>query len=280
MHFIAILLAYSLERTVTLSRNLHWRRIVLRWQQWQTKQTQIKASSDGQRQIANWRQHLVGEVVWAILPALIIGFSIALLDNFFVSFVVGVLALLATMQCGAARRAYKRYLSAASQGDSAACAEHLRQLRRAAGRNDTTSVHGALLWVHLRYYFAPLFYYAIFGLLGVLLYATLRDMRHPRSAAWTQLQWWVHWLPTRVMTFGFLMVGNFSKALPVWLSSIGNTPQNNFQALLKVADAAEELAPKHDDDVTSTALTSVALVKRNMLFFIVLLAILTIVGWL
>lgn len=280
MHFIAILLAYSLERTLTLSRNLHWRRIVLRWQQWQTKQTQIKASSDSQQQIASWRQHLLGEVVWAVLPALIISFVVLLIDSFLLTFVLGVLALLASMQCGAARSAYKGYLSAASQGDTSACADALRQLRRAAGRNDTASVDSVLLWIHLRFYFAPLFYYALFGIFGVLVYATLRDMRHPRNAAWSKLQWLVHWLPTRVMTFGFLMVGNFSKALPVWLSSVGNTPQNNFQALLKVANAAEDLTAKHEDDVTSTALTSVALVKRNMLFFIVLLAVLTIVGWL
>ena len=45
MQLLAILLAYSLERSVTLSRNLHWRRIVLRWQQWQTKKTQMGGDS-------------------------------------------------------------------------------------------------------------------------------------------------------------------------------------------------------------------------------------------
>ncbi|RUO56375.1 regulatory signaling modulator protein AmpE [Pseudidiomarina homiensis] len=278
MQLLAILLAYSLERSVTLSRNLHWRRIVLRWQQWQTKQTQM--GGDSQEKISQWRQHLLGEVVWAVLPALIISFVVALLDSFLLSFVVGVLALLATMQCGAARQAYKAYLAAAHEGDTGACAEQLRQLRRAAGRHEAAPVHELLLWIHLRFYFATLLYYVLFGVFGALVYATLRDMKHPRNKAWTQLQLILHWLPTRLMSFGFLMVGNFGKALPVWLSSVGNTPQNNFVALAKVADAAEDLAPKHEDDVTSTALTTVALLKRNLLFFIVLLAILTIAGWL
>lgn len=278
MQLLAILLAYSLERSVTLSRNLHWRRIVLRWQLWQSKQTQMGGES--QEKISQWRQHLLGEVVWAILPALIISFVVALLDSFLISFVVGVLALLATMQCGEARQAYKGYLAAAHEGDSAACAEHLRQLRRAAGRHEAAPVHELLLWIHLRFYFATLLYYVLFGVFGALVYATLRDMKHPRNKAWQQLQLVVHWLPTRLMSFGFLMVGNFGKALPVWLNSVGNTPQNNFVALAKVADAAEDLAPKHEDDVTSTALTTVALLKRNLLFFIVLLAIMTIAGWL
>ncbi len=278
MQLLAILLAYSLERTVTLSRNLHWSRIVLRWQQWQTKQTQM--GGDSQEKIAEWRQHLLGEVVWAILPALIISFVVALLDSFLVSFVVGVLVLLATMQCRAARHAYKAYLAAANEGDTAACAEQLRQLRRAAGRHEAAPVHELLLWIHLRFYFATLLYYVLFGVFGALVYATLRDMKHPRNKAWTQLQLVLHWLPTRIMSFGFLMVGNFGKALPVWLNSVGNMPQNNFVALAKVADAAEDLTPKHEDDITSTALTTVALLKRNLLFFIVLLAIMTIAGWL
>lgn len=277
MQLLAILLAYSLERSVTLSRNLHWRRIVLRWQQWQAKKTQV--GGDSQEKIAEWRQHLIGEVVWAVLPALIITFVVVLVDSFLLSFVIGVLALLAAMQCGQARAAYKAYLEAANSGDTGATAEQLRQLRRASGHQEAAPVHDLLLWIHLRYYFAPLLYYVLFGIFGVLVYATLRDMKHPRSKAWSQLQLIVHWLPTRIMSFGFLMVGNFGKALPVWLSSVGNTPQNNFAALSKVANAAEQLEPSHEDDVTSTALTTVALMKRNLLFFIVLLAVMTIAYW-
>ncbi|RUO62500.1 regulatory signaling modulator protein AmpE [Pseudidiomarina insulisalsae] len=279
MQLLAILLAYSLERTVTLSRNLHWRRIVLRWQHWQTRQTQMGRGGDAQEKVSEWRQHLLGEVVWAVLPALIISFIVALLDSFLVSFVVGVLALLATMQCREARDAYKAYLEAANSGDDDGCAQQLRILRHAAARHEAASVHELLIWIHLRYYFATLLYYVLFGVFGALVYATLRDMKHPRNKSWKQLQLVVNWLPTRIMSFGFLMVGNFSKALPVWLNSVGNRPQNNFEALAKVANAAEDLTPKHEDDVTSTALTSVALVKRNMLFFIVLLATMTIAGW-
>lgn len=277
MSLLAILLAYSLERSVTLSRNFHWRRIVLRWQQWQSKQTQM--GRDGQGKIAEWRQHLLGDIVWAVLPALIIVFIVALFESLLLSFAVGVLALLATMQCGQARQAYKAYLAAASDGDTAGAAEQLRQLRRAAGRHDAAPVHELLLWIHLRYYFAPLLYYVLFGTFGVLIYATLRDMRHHHNASWRKLQFVLHWLPTRVMTAGFLMVGNFSKALPVWLNSIGNKPQHNLEALGKVAAAADDLEQRHEDDITSTALTTVALVKRNLLFFIVLLAVLTIIGW-
>lgn len=269
MKLLAILLAYSLERALNMGRDWQWRRILLRWQHWQTSQN-----------LGDWRQHFWGEVAWALIPALLIGFILTLLDNVLLTFIVAVVSLVLTMQCSKARAAYKNYLAAANDGDTAAVAEHLRTIRVAAGRNDAEPVHRLLLWIHLRHYFAILLYFVLFGVFGVLAYASLRDMRHPHNETWRRLQLVINWLPTRLMSFGFLLVGNFSKALPVWLNSVGNTPQNNFKALAKVAEAAEDLHTDNADDITSTALTTVALVKRNLLLYIVLLAVMTIVGWL
>lgn len=270
MYLLAILLAYSLERTVQLGRNWEWRRLVLRWQHLQISQDKVE----------EWRQHRLGRVLWAILPALIIWFVLALFGNTLLTFVVSAAALFLAIRVPAARTAYRNYLDAATSGDEEGAQAALHKLQKLADRHEEASVENVLLWIHLRYYFAVFVYFLLFGVVGALVYATLRDMRHPHNERWSTAEQVIDWLPTRIMTLGFLLVGNFSRAAPLWLSSIGNVPQGNYAAATKIAAAAEDLTPKHEDDITSTALTTVALVKRNMLLFIVLLAVLTIGGWL
>ncbi|WP_417665801.1 regulatory signaling modulator protein AmpE [Pseudidiomarina sp.] len=259
MYLLVILLAYSLERTLEITRNLHWRRIILRWQHWQVRGAQLEA----------WRQHDLGQVLWAIIPALFIGFVLALLNNVLLTFLVSAAGLLAAIQAPAARAAYKRYLQAESEEDGAEQARQLKLLQQASGRKEAAPVEHLLLWIHLRHYFAVMIYFVLLGVTGALVYATLRDMRHNKSPRWQTVHQIINWLPTRLMTLGFLLVGNFSKALPVWLSSIGNKPQNNFIALTKVAELADDL----------TAPTTTALVKRNFLLYVVFVALLTIGGW-
>jgi AmpE protein len=275
MYLLALLLSYSLERTVQISRNWHWRRLILRWQHWQF----------AHHKIAEFRAHGLGHLLWAIIPALLIGFVLALLGNSLITFIISVAGLLLAIMLPKARQAYRGYLAAGitdDQGerDEAAMAMHARTLRHQIGRDQSASVPEVLVYIHLRYYFAVFFYFILFGITGALVYATIRDMRQPRTSSWRSLHQIIDWLPTRVMGFGFLLVGNFSQGFPIWLSSVGNQPQDNFTVASRLAAAAEPQAGGDDADAQQTALTTVALLKRNMLFFLVLVAILTIVHWL
>src|SRR5690554_3532836 len=202
MHLLAILLAYSLERTLEVTRNLHWRRIILRWQHAQFKHTQLK----------EWSQHEFGHVVWALIPALAIGFLLLLFNSTLLTFVVSALGLLVAIQVPVARAAYKKYLAAAADEDGAEQAHQLKQLQLASGRREAAPVEHLLLWIHLRHYFAVFVYFILLGVTGALVYATLRDMRRRNSEQWRTVQQLIDWLPTRLLTLGFLLVGNFSKA--------------------------------------------------------------------
>lgn len=275
MYLLALLLTYSLERTVQISRNWHWRRLILRWQHWQF----------ANQKIAEFRAHGLGHLVWAIIPALLIGFVLSLLGNSLVTFVVSVAGLLLAILLPKVRNAYRGYLAAGiaddrGERDEAAMAMHARTLRHQIGRDESASVADVLVYIHLRYYFAVFLYFLLFGITGALVYATIRDMRQPRTSSWRSLHQIIDWLPTRVMGFGFLLVGNFSQGFPIWLSSIGNQPQDNFTVASRLAAAAEPQSRDESGDAQQTALTTVALLKRNMLFFLVLVAILTIVHWL
>lgn len=260
MYLLTILLAYSLERTFRFTRNLHWRRIILRWQHWQMSHTKLE----------DWRQHELGYVLWALIPALGIGFLLLLFNHTLLTFIVSVTGMLSAIQAPVARQAYQRYLAAAADDDDDEQERQYQRLRQASGRHESAPVEHYLLWIHLRHYFAVMIYFMLFGVTGALVYATLRDMRHSRHSHWHTVNQVIDWLPTRLMTLGMLLVGNFSAAAASWLNSIGNKPQNNFIALTKVAEQAESLTP----------LTTVALIKRNFLLYIVFAALLTIGGWL
>lgn len=276
MYLLALLVTYALERTVQIGRNWQWRRVILRWQHWQFAQPKI----------AEFRAHGLGQVVWAIIPALLIGFVLALLGNSLISFIVSVAGLLLAITLPKVRSAYRGYLAAGivddrGERDEATMAMHARTLRHQIGRDESATIAEVLVYIHLRYYFAVFLYFLLFGITGALVYATLRDMRQPRTASWRSVHQIIDWLPTRLMGFGFLLVGNFSQGFPIWLSSIGNQPQDNFTVASRLAAAAEPYARADEPhDAQQTALNTVALLKRNMLFFLVLVSILTIVHWL
>ncbi|RUO78513.1 regulatory signaling modulator protein AmpE [Pseudidiomarina taiwanensis] len=285
MQLFAIILAVSLERSLAVGKHWTWRRMLLRWQQIQLHKTELQ----------DWKQNGLGQLVWALIPAFLIGLVLALFDNMLLSFLASTGLLLVAMVCTPARKRYKEYVELCRQLDETELSKkertallHERELAaerliRSAGHRDIDSVQQALLWIHLRAYFAVLLYFILFGIVGALVYATLRDMRRPKHiprSTWTRAYYLLNWLPTRVMSLGFLFVGNFSKASGLWLSTLGNIPPSNRDALFRVAAAADEITVEDPEQHGATALTTVGLVKRNFLLFIVFVSILTIAGWL
>ena len=88
---------------------------------------------------------------------------------------------------------------------------------------------------------------------------------------------WIDWLPVRVNAFGYMFVGHFSKALPMWLESIFDASKPAHQLLIDVAQQSEDITI-NDEDITSQPCLLVNLAKRNVLLFCALIAILTLVG--
>jgi AmpE protein len=88
---------------------------------------------------------------------------------------------------------------------------------------------------------------------------------------------WLDWLPVRLCAFGYMFVGHFSKALPMWLESLFDISKPAHQLLIDVAQQSEDTIV-NDEDITSQPCLLVSLAKRNVLLFCALIAILTLVG--
>jgi AmpE protein len=92
-----------------------------------------------------------------------------------------------------------------------------------------------------------------------------------------QLLFWLDWLPVRLTSFGYIMVGHFSKALPVWLESFFNINKPADQVLGDVAKKSEDTMIDIQDCTAEPCLL-VRLAKRNILLLLAVVAVLTLSG--
>lgn len=85
------------------------------------------------------------------------------------------------------------------------------------------------------------------------------------------------WLPARLFGVGFALVGHFSKASTTLLGYAADLTTPAEQVLTEVAQAAEPL-PIEQANCSDESCSLVQLAKRNILFFLALVAVLTLSG--
>ncbi|MEG3765626.1 regulatory signaling modulator protein AmpE [Alteromonas sp. 14N.309.X.WAT.G.H12] len=287
MILISLLIAIGLDRLIT--RPDYWRST------WVTEKTlgAVCKKSDGKA--GKWR-------VWLglLVPALVLmGLECVLFGNF-TTFIVQTVIVFLALGCRASRHTYKSWLQAAQREDSEACDLYARQLHKGlVGQEDNsdvaddgTQIQRLLLLANFQFYAAVIIFFIVLGAPGALLYMTVREAhRYFIAADWPcaehsgSLLHYLEWIPVRITAFGFLVVGHFSKALPVWLEYLFQGHMESQQFLWRVGRQAEIIEPK--DCATcnklmacSHVLAGVRLAKRNILFLLVATAVLTLSGWL
>lgn len=85
---------------------------------------------------------------------------------------------------------------------------------------------------------------------------------------------YVDWLPVRMASFGYMFVGHFSKALPMWLESFFDGKKATHLVLTDVAQKSEDIMVDKEDCTAEPCLL-VRLSKRNVLLLLAIIAILT-----
>ena len=88
---------------------------------------------------------------------------------------------------------------------------------------------------------------------------------------------YLDWLPVRITSFGYMFVGHFSKALPVWLESLLDGKKPTHEILTDVAQKSEDTMVG-EDDCTAEPCLLVRLAKRNVLLILAVISMLTITG--
>lgn len=246
-----------------------------------------------------------GQYLWVLLPGIVYALVLWLIGSSLVTLVLNTLVLLVCIGCWHYRQLYKQYLNASERADNEAAFLTMQQLSADVGLTDADLSYGQrLVWLNFRYYAAVLFWFAILGGAGAITYALLRQMNEPASwdkpvklaeegddtadvvedtpdipAVFQQLMFWADWVPARLFGVGLALVGHFSRASTALLAFLGDFATPADKVVTTVAKAAEPLPDDAYNCAEETA-CMVQLAKRNVLFFLALVAVLTLSGWL
>ncbi|MBT1450531.1 regulatory signaling modulator protein AmpE [Glaciecola sp. XM2] len=98
----------------------------------------------------------------------------------------------------------------------------------------------------------------------------------PNDSAVNKLLFIIDWIPVRITAFGFLVVGHFTNAMSAWFEILLNPSISTYDALAKVSKAAEDVSTM--DEHLTEPLQLVKLVKRNVVFILMSVSLLTMVG--
>ncbi|MFC3092722.1 beta-lactamase regulator AmpE [Alteromonas sediminis] len=276
MTILALLIALAIER------------VTVKLPQWQG-QTYAKHYLDWVTEKA-WLSEDSTSVAWfvvAFLPALCCAVLMSLLPGL-LEFVVQTLILFVCLGCQAIRDTYKCFLQAANRGDVEACYLYSTQMGHCDSQTDKGATFGLrLVWLNYQHYAAVILFFVAFGAPGAIFYVLAREAFdyacNEESFSVTSASAVRHladFIPVRLSAFGLLLVGNFAHAMPVWLQSLFAFSERPSKTLTRVASSAEVLPNPEQKDVdqaTEPAML-VKLAKRNLLFLLVVVSILTVVG--
>ena len=145
-----------------------------------------------------------------------------------------------------------------------------------------------VLWKAYSGVFAVLFWFAILGWPLVLLYRLVaqvallpineeQDNRLQSVALWVQQV--LNWLPVRVMGLLFMLVGSFAHAFGVWLKYLPRGFAHNQALLVNVALTALSFNKTEEDDVT-TGNSTILLIERSLIVWVVIIALFTVAQFL
>ena len=251
--------------------------------------------------LADFRQSAALSYAVIFIPVFGCYFLLSQVDNALLHLIASTLILIVCFGCMKTRDAYKSYLVSAFKGELTSCELHHMQLQQ--DKNIANMGFGqTLVWLNYRYFIAVMLFFVLFGAAGALFYRLLTTVNecannkdtttideeadngdeHIKSTsdgceATQQLLFWVDWLPVRLVAFGYMFVGHFSKAMPVWLENLFEFEKAPSKVLISVAEKSEDLMVDTDDCTLEPCLL-VKLAKRTLLLFLAVISVLILTG--
>ncbi|WP_440874494.1 beta-lactamase regulator AmpE [Thalassotalea sp. PLHSN55] len=276
MSLISLLIALAAERH--LSSPL--------WQFSTFYQNYLRAFIKVKALASPWQSSSI-TALFVIAPVIVVYIILDLVDDSLLHLIISTLILIVCFGCFKTRDCYKNYLMSAFRGEITTCEMHHLQLQQ--DKDQPEMGFGQLLvWLNFRYFIAIMIFFVVFGAAGALFYRllttvaeqnTLEDLPIDEDVNNQAKQWlaWVDWPLVRIVAFGYMLVGHFSKALPVWLESIFDFEKAPHRILSNVAQKSEDFM-MDDEDCTAEPCLLVKLAKRTLLLCLAVIALLILTG--
>lgn len=234
--------------------------------------------------------------IFSLIPAAAFVLLTSLMNDF-LTFVLQTLVLMVCVGCQALRNTYKCFLNAANRGDLQACSLYTEQLGHCTkfdcdedfspkGQGKTFGQH--MLWLNYQHYAAVMLWFVAVGAPGALAYVVAREWHDyycrenlGRADVLRKILLVMDFIPVRITALGLLLVGHFSRALPVWLGYLANMKVRPEILLTRVAAYAEMTGDDtavQEQDASYEPKLLVKLAKRNIMFLLVVTSVLTLSG--
>lgn len=221
------------------------------------------------------------------------------LGSGFLGLIANALILFVCLGSPKFRATYKCYLQAANRGDYQACELHSRDLGHDSSGSSTCESFGQhLVWLNYTHYTAIILGFIFFGAAGAVLYVLsygvvnrirtdYQDTENRALINANYLIWFLDFIPVRLTALGFLLVGHFGRALPVWLNCLFDMSVSAKILLCRVSSAAEDIEADDGEDFISRENTDsgdhyvseaqilVKLAKRNIVLIMAVVSLLT-----
>jgi AmpE protein len=246
------------------------------------------------------KESIVLQVIFITLPVIACHLLLELVDDGLLYLIFSTFILIVCFGCVKTRQCYKDYLMSAFRGEPTTCELHHSQLQQ-----DTSSApmsFGQLLvWLNYRYFIAIMIFFVVFGAAGALFYRLLVTMNEApvklehentevdensddveesikdKAPLLQDILFWVDWLPVRIVAFGYMLVGHFSKAMPLWVENLFDVNKPPNELLVTVAQKSEDFMID-PDDCTAEPCLLVRLAKRTLLLCLAVISILILTG--
>lgn len=296
MILMSLLLVLSLERLISKEPNWHIEKYASQYREWLTGKGWLGKKSNS-------------AVLYSSLlaPAVILAAVEYFLLGAFLTFIEQSIVLFLCIGCPALRATYKCFLNAAERNDLQACSMYTDQLGHCANTQSesedgeyeeknqgSAQVQGKsfgqhLTWLNYQHYAAVMLWFMAFGAPGALFYSLSRSTtealcaaQHPLRETAGRLMFALDYVPVRITTFGMLMMGHFSRALPEWIKHALQLDISAYDVLTIISAKAEMLTPEEQALQAENAAVEpkvlVKLAKRNVIFLLVVTSALTVIG--
>ncbi|MDH5180288.1 MAG: regulatory signaling modulator protein AmpE [Gammaproteobacteria bacterium] len=211
------------------------------------------------------------------------------------SFLIGIVVLVYCIGPRSLVRDVQAYLDAVEAGDHTAARQHAAGiLNRPVDEKEkelAQIVKEAILVQANDRLIGVLFWFALLGPVGAVLYRTsvlLKDQTAFEAGGFASaaqdLYWVMNWLPTRISILGYALAGNFIDTTSYWDSITDFWTRDSTDLLIASGIGAlrQDLradVTEHSDEYFNLGVShALALIKRTVIVFITLLALMTLTG--
>jgi AmpE protein len=260
------------------------------------------------------KQSVVLQLIFIAIPVIACDLLLELVDDGLLYLIFSTLILIVCFGCVKTRQCYKDYLMSAFRGEPTTCELHHSQLLQDTS-SAPMSFGQLLVWLNYRYFIAIMIFFVVFGAAGALFYRLLVTMNevpvtfeqeqgteesdleveigvdsavdssakadtsivHNEASLLKNILFWADWLPVRIVAFGYMLVGHFSKAMPVWLENLFDVNKQPNQLLVTVAQKSEDFMID-PEDCTAEPCLLVRLAKRTLLLCLAVISVLILTG--